>query len=201
MFYMNQLLSKRIKPSDWGTVQLLIFCLPALIYMALFNYAPLWGIQIAFKKFSAAKGIWGSRWIGFDNFMRYFNSPYFIRTFTNTLYLSFVQLLVGFPAPIILALMLNQVESKRFKKVVQTVTYAPHFISVVVLAGMIILFLSPSVGIINSIIKRFGQEPIYFMTKPEMFPWIFCSLRSLAECRLGYDYLFGSHLCHRSHTL
>lgn len=141
--------------------------------MIIFNYAPLWGIQIAFKKFSAARGIWGSRWIGFDNFTRYFLSPYFTRTFFNTLGLSFLQLLVGFPVPIVLSLMLNQVEKSWFKRFVQTVTYAPHFISVVVMAGMILLFLSPSIGIVNNVIKSLGGEPIYFMIQPKLFPWIY----------------------------
>jgi putative aldouronate transport system permease protein len=157
----------------WNNGQLLIFCIPAVVYMLLFNYGPIWGIQIAFKKFSAARGIIGSRWIGLDNFIRYFTSPYFTRTFFNTLKLSFLQLLIGFPVPIILALMLNQVEHSWYKRFVQTVTYAPHFISVVVMAGMIMLFLSPSVGIVNNVLRRFGIEPVFFMIKPEIFPWIY----------------------------
>lgn len=157
----------------WNNGQLLVFCIPAIAYMLLFDYAPIWGIQIAFKRFSAARGILGSAWVGLENFARYFASPYFTRTFFNTLRLSLLQLIVGFPVPIILALMLNQVEHRWYKRLIQTVTYAPHFISVVVLAGMIMLFLSPSVGIVNNALRRFGVEPIFFMVKPEFFPWVF----------------------------
>jgi putative aldouronate transport system permease protein len=152
---------------------LLLFCLPAVIYMVALNYAPIWGIQIAFKKFSAARGIWGSEWIGFANFQRYFVSPYFQRTFGNTLLLSLLQLLIGFPVPIVLSLMLNQVDNYGFKRVVQTMTYAPHFISVVVMAGMLHLFLSPSVGLVNNIIRMVGSKPIFFLAKPSYFRWIY----------------------------
>jgi putative aldouronate transport system permease protein len=152
---------------------LIAFSLPAVVYMVVFNYWPMWGLQIAFKRFSPVLGIWGSPWTGFDNMSRFFNSPYFVRTLTNTLSISFLQVALGFPAPIILALFLNQLTNTRFKKVVQTVTYAPHFISVVVMSGMIILFLSPSIGIANNIIRAFGGEAVFFMTKPKLFPWIF----------------------------
>jgi putative aldouronate transport system permease protein len=152
---------------------LLLFCLPALLYMIIFNYIPIWGLQVAFKNFKMSKGIWGSTWVGFDNFTRYFNSPYFVRTFFNTLRLSFLQLIIGFPFPIILALMLNQVTDKNFKKTIQTITYAPHFISVVVLAGMIILFLNPDAGLINNIISFFGGERKQFITNSSSFQWIY----------------------------
>lgn len=156
-----------------GNGWLYLFCLPAIIYMLIFNYAPLWGLQIAFKRFSMARGIWGSRWTGMANLMRYFNSPYFMRTFGNTLILSLMQIILGFPAPIIMALLLNQLASGRFKRIVQTVTYAPHFISVVVMAGMITLFLSPSAGIVNTFLKLWGLEPVYFLARPEYFRLIF----------------------------
>jgi len=152
---------------------LIVFSLPAVLYMVVFNYWPMWGLQIAFKRFSPVLGIWGSPWTGFDNLMRFFNSPYFMRTLSNTLQISLLQVLLGFPAPIILALLLSQLNNFRYKKIVQTVTYAPHFISVVVMSGMIILFLSPSIGIMNNIIRSFGGESIFFMTQPRLFPWIF----------------------------
>ena len=152
---------------------LLIFCIPAIVYMATFNYAPIWGLQIAFKKFSLSRGIWGSKWIGFANFARYFNSAYFGRTFGNTLLLSLLQVFIGFPVPIILALMLNQVGNMGFKRTAQTITYAPHFISVVVMAGMIRLFLSPSVGVVNNVIRSFGGEAVFFLAKPAFFRWIY----------------------------
>ncbi len=165
----NKSLSDILRRDAW----LLLFVLPAVIYMITFNYAPIWGLQIAFKKFSAARGIWGSKWIGVSNFARYFNSVYFVRTFGNTLLLSLLQLIIGFPVPIILALFLNQIDNQLFKRTVQTVTYAPHFISVVVMAGMLHLFLSPSVGVVNNILKIFGQTPIYFLVKPNYFRWIY----------------------------
>ena len=152
---------------------LLVFSLPAVAYMLIFSYWPMWGLQIAFRRFSPTKGIWGSPWTGLTNIVRFFDSPYFMRTFSNTLQISFLQIIVGFPAPIILALLLNQVTSRKYKRLIQTVTYAPHFISVVVMSGMIILFLSPSIGIFNNMIQSFGSEPVFFMTKPDLFPLIF----------------------------
>jgi len=154
---------------------LIVFSLPAIVYMVVFNYWPMWGLQIAFKRFSPVLGIWGSPWTGFANIIRFFNSPYFVRTVSNTLQISFLQVLLGFPAPIILALLLSQLNNYRYKKIVQTVTYAPHFISVVVMSGMIILFLSPSIGIFNNIVRSFGGESVFFMTIPRLFPWIFVS--------------------------
>jgi putative aldouronate transport system permease protein len=169
-----------MQPISWqkkylrrSTLQLLIFCIPALAYMATLNFAPMWGLQIAFKKFYISRGIWGSPWIGLRNFERYFLSPYFLRTFSNTLLLSLMQVLVGFPVPVILALMLNQVDSQGFKRTVQTVTYAPHFISVVVMAGMLHLFLSPSTGVLNNVIRAFGGNPIYFLARAEYFRAIY----------------------------
>ena len=156
-----------------STIQLLIFCLPALIYMAALNYAPMWGLQIAFKRFYISRGIWGSPWIGLQNFQRYLTSPYFIRTFSNTLLLSLMQVVIGFPVPVVLALMLNQIDNQFFRRTVQTVTYAPHFISVVVMAGMLQLFLSPSIGLVNNVIRFFGGSPIYFLARAEFFRSIY----------------------------
>lgn len=149
--------------------ELYLFILPALAYFLLFCYGPLYGIQIAFKDFIASKGIWGSPWVGMKHLNYFFHSYYFGRLITNTVGISFYQLLAGFPIPILLALMLNEVKNNRFKKLVQNVTYAPHFISTVVMVGMILTFLSPSSGIVNQVIKFLGGEPISFMTKASMF--------------------------------
>lgn len=153
--------------------QLYLLVLPAIIYFLVFHYAPMYGIQIAFKNFSPGKGIVGSPWAGLRHFERFFNSYQFMRVLRNTLGISIFQLVAGFPIPIILALLLNQVRSKGFKKIVQTVTYIPHFISVVVLAGMLGIFLSPVGGMVNNILATFGIDPIYFLGKPEYFKSIF----------------------------
>lgn len=153
--------------------QLYIFVLPALAYFIIFHYIPMYGVQIAFKNFSPGLGIWGSEWVGFDHFKRFFNSYYFWDLIKNTLGISLYELLVGFPLPIILALALNEIKDGLYKRTVQTVTYAPHFISVVVMAGMIIAFLSPTTGLINHFIQLLGFDPIPFMTDPKWFKTVF----------------------------
>ena len=149
--------------------ELYLFILPALIYFLLFHYGPLYGLQIAFKDFNAVKGIWGSPWVGLKHLNYFFKSYYFWLLLKNTLFISLYSLIAGFPIPILLALMLNEVKNNRFKKFVQNITYAPHFISMVVMVGMVLAFLSPSTGIINVFVKYFGGEPIAFMTKTSMF--------------------------------
>jgi putative aldouronate transport system permease protein len=151
-----------------SSYQLYLFLLPALIYFIVFHYVPMYGVLIAFKDFVATKGIMGSPWVGFKHFERFFESYQFWTLIKNTLGLSVIQLIVGFPLPIFLALMLNQIRSEKYKRFVQTVVYAPHFISVVVLAGMIYVFFSNN-GLINNIILIFGGDPISFMAKPEWF--------------------------------
>lgn len=149
--------------------QLLLLILPAVAMTVLFNYVPMYGIQLAFKNYRTKDGIWGSEWVGFEHFKRFFDSYYFGTVIRNTLVISILTIIVGFVLPLIFALMLNEVKNTRFKKLVQTVTYAPHFISVTVLVGMLFAFLSPSSGIINVMIKMFGGEPIAFMQESEWF--------------------------------
>ncbi len=153
--------------------ELYLMCLLPLIFVFIFDYGPMYGIQIAFKRFSGAKGIWGSPWVGFEHFIRFLEAPQFWDILKNTLYLSIYSLIAGFPFPIILALLVNQVRNQKFKKTVQMMTYAPHFISIVVLCGMISVFLHPSTGIVNNVLKSFGFEPIFFLAKPEMFADIY----------------------------
>jgi putative aldouronate transport system permease protein len=153
--------------------QLYLLALPAILYLFLFNYIPMYGATIAFKDFNAVKGILGSAWVGFEHFERFFKSYQFWPLIKNTLGLSLFQLIAGFPVPIMLALLLNQTRSKRFKSLVQTITYAPHFISIVVLVGMLFLFLSPRSGIVNHIIVAFGGEPILFMGQSSLFKSIY----------------------------
>jgi len=156
-----------------GNWELYLFLLPTLVYFIIFKYIPMYGLQIAFKDFIAIHGIWGSPWVGIDHFIRFFESYKFWNLLGNSLLINLYQLLFAFPIPIIFALMLNQVTATRFRKFVQTITYAPHFISVVVLVGMIFIFLSPSTGFINNLIQVFGGEPIYFMGSESWFRTVF----------------------------
>ena len=148
---------------------LYLFLLPTIIYFLLFRFYPMYGLQLAFKNYRAIDGIAGSPWIGLDNFKRFFAAADFGKLMWNTLSVSVFTLLFTFPLPIILALLLNQLPSLRYKKVVQTTVYAPHFISTVVMVGMIFLFASPSSGIINKIIEAFGGEAVHFTAEPGWF--------------------------------
>ncbi|WP_414694849.1 ABC transporter permease [Paenibacillus sp.] len=138
-------------------------------YFVIFRYLPMYGILIAFKEFSPAKGIWGSPWVGFDHFVAFFESYNFTQILRNTVVLSMLLLLIAFPIPILIALMINQVAHRRLKKFIQTSIYAPYFISTVVLIGMVYVFLSPNSGIVNNIIVALGGEPVLFMGKSEWF--------------------------------
>jgi putative aldouronate transport system permease protein len=161
---------KRIFPGRqiWKYRSFYLFLLPAVICVAVFNYGPMYGIQIAFKNYKGALGIAGSPWIGFRHFIDFFNSYYFWRLIRNTLAISFYSLAVGFPIPIILALMLNEIKGN-LKKVLQTIFYAPHFISLVVMVGIIGTMFSPSMGVVNSVLEALGMERVYFLALPEAF--------------------------------
>lgn len=156
-----------------SNIDLYLFVLPGVVITFIFHYIPIYGIQIAFRDFSVRKGIWGSSWVGLDHFIRFFNSAYFGELLWNTLIISLYSLVAGFPIPIILALMLNSFRHKRYRKVIQTVTYAPNFISTVVMCGMILLFLSPRIGIINNLIAYLGFEPVNFMAKESLWRHIY----------------------------
>ena len=151
---------------NWPVFMLLI---PGLIYFVIFHYIPLYGVTIAFKDYKLLEGILGSDWAGLKYFKMAFASVDFWNSFKNTLIISFLKLIFCFPAPIILALMLNEVRNMKFKKVVQTISYLPHFLSWVVFGGVIISFLSPSTGFINILIKSMGFEPIYFVADNRWF--------------------------------
>ncbi len=153
--------------------QLYLMALPALVYLIIFVYKPMYGIVIAFQDYNLWHGIRGSQWVGLENFLRLFKSYWFPIILRNTLTISALSLLLSFPAPILLALMVNEIGHKRIKSVFQTVSYAPHFISTVVVCGMITLFLHPTSGIVNKFLGIFGHEPIFFIQKPTMFKWIY----------------------------
>lgn len=160
----------RLYCKNW---ELYLFVLPTVLYFIVFHYIPMYGVQIAFRDYSPSEGIWNSPWVGLEHLNRFIHSYYFRSLLENTLGISLYELAVGFPVPIILALALNELRSGAFKKIVQTVTYAPHFISVVVMAGMIIAFTAPGTGLINLAIKALGGDPVQFMSDPRWFKSIF----------------------------
>ena len=148
---------------------LYILLIPCIVYIIIFHYVPMYGIIIAFKDFNFAKGLWGSKWIGIDNFKYMFALGDFYQVFWNSIYLSTLRLVFGFPFPIMLALLLNEIKSQKYQKFTQTVLYLPHFISWVVIGGILINFLSPSWGVVNEILKSMGREPIFFMAETKYF--------------------------------
>ena len=142
---------------------LLLLMLPVTAFFIIFCYIPMAGIVIAFKNFNLIKGIWGSDWVGLEQFRILFSTPSFYEVLRNTVWISFLRMLFGFPAPIILALLLNELHAPTFRRVIQTISYLPHFLSWVVLAGILIQFLSPSSGPINIVLSWLGFKPIYFL--------------------------------------
>lgn len=153
----------------WKNWQLYSMLLPGVLFFLIFKYIPLGGIVIAFQDYNVFMGIFDSPWVGLKHFYNLFEYPEFYEILTNTVLISLYQLLFGFPAPIILALLLNEVRKRYFKQTVQTVLYLPHFLSWVIVGGLFISLLSPTSGLINEIIKLFGGEPIFFMQEPQYF--------------------------------
>lgn len=148
---------------------LYLMLVPMLLFYILFAYKPMTGLLIAFQNYSPFKGITGSSLVGLEHFREFFASPYAWRVIRNTLTISLCTLVFGFPAPIVLALLLNELRARRFKKTVQTVSYIPHFISAVVVCGMITSFLAPTSGIVNTVRESLGLDPIYFLSIPRYF--------------------------------
>ena len=160
---------KKLLRDIWNSRYLQLLILPGLIYFIIFKYIPIYGVQIAFRDYKLADGITGSRWVGLKHFRTFFTGPYAWRLIRNTLLLNFWSLICEFPLPIIFALLLNEVRPIKFKKFVQTVSYLPHFISLAAIIGMLSMFVSPSIGIVNKAIMALGHEPIYFMSDPNWF--------------------------------
>ncbi len=160
---------------------------PGLLYYLLFKYVPMYGIIIAFQKYSIGRGILGSKWVGLKHFQDFFQMPDAWVIIRNTLLLNLYELVFVFPAPIILALLFHELRNVIFKRVVQTISYMPHFISTVVIAGIIVNFLSPSTGVVNHLLKQlFGwQEGIYFMGDPDWFRSIY--ILSEIWQKVGWD--------------
>jgi len=177
---MEKTAAKAYQPSRWQELKkdlirnksLYIMLIPVVAYYFIFHYIPMYGLQIAFKDFTPAKGIWGSPWVGLEKFKEFFvyDSFYVWRIIRNTILINVYDLIFGFPAPILFALLLNEIKNSIYKRTLQTVSYMPHFISTVVIVGMIMDFFSRD-GLINQILKSLGilSEPISFMTEPGWF--------------------------------
>lgn len=150
-------------------IPLLLMIIPGLLYFIIFNYIPMAGVVIAFKDYKLTEGIFGSKWVGLENFLLLFRGNEFGTALKNTILISGYKLIFGFPAAIILALLLNEIRSKTYKNFVQTVSYLPHFMSWIVVSGLIISILSPNTGVVNHLIKLLGFKPIFFMSDPKVF--------------------------------
>jgi putative aldouronate transport system permease protein len=159
-------------PRIWRARMLFLMLLPGLLYFVLFRYLPLLNAQIAFKDFQPILGVWGSPWIGFQHFLEFFNSFYFSQLMTNTLIISVLKLVIGIPPAIILAIAIHESSFKRLGRLVQTATYLPHFLSWVIVFGVLLAMLSPSEGLINKGIASTGADPIGFLTDPNYFRWV-----------------------------
>jgi putative aldouronate transport system permease protein len=156
---------------------LYLLMVPGILYYIIFKYVPMYGLIIAFQNYSIGKGIMGSKFVGLQHFVEFFyNTPDSWKLIRNTVLLNVYDLLFHFPAPIILTLLFHEIKNKAFKKIVQSVSYVPHFLSTVVIAGIIVIFLSPSTGIVNILLTNiFGIEPIMFLGIPEWFRTIYVS--------------------------
>lgn len=155
--------------ADW---QLYLLIIPAVIYIFLFNYMPMYGVQIAFKNFRPSQGIWGSGWVGFQYFENFIHHPLFWKLIWNTMRISLYSI-ATFPLPVVLALLINELDNQKFKKTVQMVTYAPHFLSTVVVCSMITLFCSKDNGLFNHVVALFGGERISFLERADLFTPIY----------------------------
>ena len=161
---------KRSLVKYWDLYLLIV---PVLIWLVIFKYGPMYGTIIAFEDYSPSRGVFGSRWVGFKHFKRFFNAYNFKDILLNTVKLSLFQLVCAFPMPILLALVLNELNNRRYKKLVQTVTYSPFFLSTVVMVGLIDAFLYPNTGLLNVLITKLGGQSVNFMAKEEYFRPIF----------------------------
>lgn len=164
----------RLRKNYLNNWQLYLMLLLPVIWMLIFCYYPMLGVQIAFKNFKLSKGIWGSPWVGLDNFTRFFNSYQFTRVLKNTLVVSIYNLIAGFPLPIMLALALNVVRHRYYKKFVQMVTYIPHFISVIVIVGMVLQIFNPRIGLYGTIYTAITGNPAPdILGNPNAFPHMY----------------------------
>lgn len=164
-------LMNTVKKSIKKHWQLYLLLIPVIAYYIVFKYKPMVGVQIAFRDFRLRKGMWNSNWVGMKHFIRFFSSYNCLPIITNTLYLGFLSLVFCFPFPVFLALVFNELRSEKLKKTMQTITYAPHFISTIVVVGMLMAMCSPSTGIVNTLLMNLGlvREPVYLMGSGKYF--------------------------------
>ena len=148
-----------------------ILAIPGFLYFLVFKIAPLWGLSLAFVDFNSFKGLFGSEFVGFDNFVKFFQNNNFFLMLRNTIVISLMNLIFFFPAPVILALLLNEIKGERFKKLTQTIVYLPHFLSWVVIAGITFFLFSSDVGLINKMILASGGDVVGFLSNPKLFWW------------------------------
>ena len=162
-----------MKKSFWQNMiryRVMIFMsLPAIVLVFIFNYIPMYGVIIAFKDYSISKGTWGSPWVGLEHFRDFFDNPFAVRTIKNSFVLGILAFVISFPAPIILALLINEVHHEKFKRITQTISYLPHFISTVIIIGILKRLSSIHGGLFNEIVQWFGMEPIIFFEEPGWF--------------------------------
>ena len=176
---------RRVQKDYKRNKYLILMLLPLVVYYIVFHYAPMYGTLIAFKDYSPRLGVWGSKWVGLKNFTAFFNSSQFERVLTNTLKLSFYQILFGIPAPLLLALALNEIRCAPFKRTVQTISYMPHFISVMVLCGMLVDFCNTK-GILTQLVSFLtGQPPKNLLLRPELFRTIYVTSGIWQEIGFG----------------
>lgn len=174
--------------------QIYVMLAPFLLYYILFYYAPMFGLQMAFKDYRPFVGILNSPWVGMKHFVNFFTGPYAWRVIRNTLMINVYDLAFQFSLTIIFALLLNEITHKKLKTFVQTILYMPHFISIVVVAGLVITMLSPSAGIINIIIEKLGGDKVYFLSQPEYFRMVFVTMNCWAGIGFG-TIIYTSAIC------
>jgi putative aldouronate transport system permease protein len=163
---------KKMLRSMWRQRWMYFLMAPTLIYFVIFKYGPLWNAQIAFKDFKPLLGVMGSPWVGLKHFEAFINSFYFTELMTNTIYFSLAKLILGLPIAIICAIALHETWLVKYRTFVQTMIYLPHFLSWVIMFGVLLVILSPGNGLLNAIIQRFGGDPIPFLTSPDHFRWV-----------------------------
>lgn len=181
-----ELTKQKNRGRSWRKIKeykvLYFMMLPGLLYLLLFRYLPMFGLVIAFKDYDVFKGIWASDWVGFKNFEMIFKSIDFINILKNTLTISFTKILIGFPIPILLAIMLNEIRNVKFKKTTQTLLYLPHFLSWVVIGGIMVNLFSPVFGLAGEIFRTIGMEPVNIMASKSSIFWVVIISDIWKEC-------------------
>lgn len=181
----NSIKLKNLFAELWKLKVLYLFIFPAVIFTLVFNYRPIYGVIMAFQQYDILKGIWGSDFIGLSNFKEFLTSPDFYRALTNTVGLSTLNLLIAFPLPIVFAILINEFSYTRYKKIVQSVTYLPHFVSWVIVAGLLYRLLDQDTGVINLMLHALGMEKVGFFREPQYFWSIFISASIWKELGWG----------------